>query len=149
MHKGLKGKCRTYLPFSKFMLASAKGQPRAHFIQITATMPIATITETMNIARFCQKSKLPAWNASQSRMKASQLKPTATVPATRDPKLMVLELQRHGYYCFRSPKVCAFDLWNIKVSLFQFMSSRLRFNHADMFQPRESMLSGTGHLLSE
>ena len=60
---------------------------------MTAIMPPATINETINIAMFCQKSKLPMKKARNSKIKASQQTPTITVPATLEPsEFMVLDI---------------------------------------------------------
>ncbi len=59
--------------------------PIVHFIHIAAIMPPTMEPDAINIASFCQKSKLPAKKAKKSTMKASQPAPIITVPAVLDP----------------------------------------------------------------
>jgi len=58
---------------------------------MTATIPPATIIETIDIATFCQKLKFPLKKARNSKIKVSQQTPTITVPTSLEPKEFIVE----------------------------------------------------------
>ena len=73
---------------------------------MTAIVPPATINETMNIAIFCQKSKLPMKKARNSKKKPSQQTPTITVHATLEPsEFMVSDIMMNQFELIRNKTV--------------------------------------------
>jgi hypothetical protein len=65
---------------------------------MTATMPPATIIETIDIATFCQKLKFPAKKARNNKTKASQQTPTITVPASLEPTEFMANYSTERFY---------------------------------------------------
>jgi hypothetical protein len=53
-------------------------------------IPPATSRDTMNIAMFCNKSKLPAKKTKKSIIKDNQQMPVTTVPATLEPREFIV-----------------------------------------------------------
>jgi hypothetical protein len=65
---------------------------------MTATIPPATIIETIDIATFCQKLKFPVKKARNSKIKASQQTPTITVPASLEPTEFMANCSTERFY---------------------------------------------------